>query len=555
MFQMPKMDQGGNRIPASVANVIELYLPNRLIDQFVYSTNAYAKRNMAPAKVSEVDRADILRFLAIYYYMGVVKLPCKRDYWKTDHSFWPFLHSVVVHMKRDRFEYLWKNIHMTEVEGPDLINELIDEDEESLDEVEEEEIDDDDDTVGNPEAVTWFSKAEPLMEQVRKVTKVLCKYPGFACSIDEMMKLFKGRSGQTWRMKHKPVKEGYKFFALCDVETGLVYSFFPDGRLNSNTIVETVGQLIRTLPDPDQRKYLIGLDNYFTTDKSMLDICSLGIGFVGTARGRRGWPPKELKEVEETRFNCTHLLPSTNGDYLMARWVDNNIVTMVTNVHRGNESVVKNRKKPRPNQVNKDNLDAVWGDDYCREIKIPCFIDDYNNMMLGVDKADQLIAYYRPKLRCRRVWMPIMFHALDILRINAYTVVKHCGDQRLEQKEFVEELIHVLLGRAASEEAAMTRNAVKKAGINTPSPTGKRPRTSTTNPTLPEERFLGIPSEHVQSITNKQGACRYCSYLNAMHKITAGATGDAPKVRNPSRVCVFCGVHLCLDHFAIYHQR
>jgi hypothetical protein len=33
----------------------------------------------------------------------------------------------------------------------------------------------------------------------------------------------------TVRMKKKPIKEGYKFYALCDASTGFVYCFVPDG--------------------------------------------------------------------------------------------------------------------------------------------------------------------------------------------------------------------------------------------------------------------------------------------------------------------------------------
>ena len=44
--------------------------------------------------------------------------------------------------------------------------------------------------------------------------------------------------------------------------------------------------------------------------------------------------------------------------------------------------------------------------------------------MGGVDKANQLIAYYCPDLRCRRTWMPILFHILDCMRVNAYIACK-----------------------------------------------------------------------------------------------------------------------------------
>ena len=445
---------------------------------------------------------------------------------------------------------------MTEVEELDETDDEVDEEDSTLDvvdidDVEEIDLDDDDAVNGNPATETWFSKAEPLMEQVKKTTLLLCKRPGTLCSIDEMMKLFKGRSGQTWRMKHKPIKEGYKFFALCDKETGLVFSFFPDGRLQSSTIAGIVGKLVDKLPEPDRYNYILGMDNYFTTDRVLCDVNRKRIGFIGTARGRRGWPPAEYKEIDEERFNCVHLMPSTEGDYLICRWVDNNIVTMVTNIHKGNESILKQRKRPRLTATNKDNFEPVWGEEFVRGIKIPTFIDDYNNTMLGVDKADQMIAYYRPKLRCRRTWMPIMFHCLDVLRINAYVVAKQLGDIRLEHKQFVEELINVLLGRATSEEAAMTRNAVRMAMMTTPTPT-KRKRTSATNPRLPEERFSGNRSEHVAIISKKQGACRYCSYLHAVAKGDI-ALATPPKIRTPARMCVACGVHLCLQHFDIYH--
>ena len=69
-------------------------------------------------------------------------------------------------------------------------------------------------------------------------------------------------------------------------------------------------------------------------------------------------------------------------------------------------------------------------------------IDDYNHWMLGVDKSDQLIAYYRPALRVRRYWMAMMFHGLDIIRVNSYIVHKNkMQDEALTHKDYTCELI------------------------------------------------------------------------------------------------------------------
>jgi Transposase IS4 len=90
----------------------------------------------------------------------------------------------------------------------------------------------------------WFAKVAPFMEHVIKVSKRLYRHPGFALSIHEMMRQFKGRTIQTHRMKGKPTKEGYKFFALCCATTGFVYDFFPDGRRERSTIAENVRNLV-----------------------------------------------------------------------------------------------------------------------------------------------------------------------------------------------------------------------------------------------------------------------------------------------------------------------
>jgi hypothetical protein len=126
--------------------------------------------------------------------MGVVKLPCKKDYFQTeDHDIWP--NHKAVHLTQDKFDYLWRNFH------PAFENEWTEEDELNG-------VDDEDESVtGNDEeppiAIAaankpWFHKVECVINHVNKVSQALCRHPGATLSIDEMMKLFKGRSFQTY---------------------------------------------------------------------------------------------------------------------------------------------------------------------------------------------------------------------------------------------------------------------------------------------------------------------------------------------------------------------
>jgi len=77
--------------------------------------------------------------------------------------------------------------------------------------------------------------------------------------------------------------------------------------------------------------------------------------------------------------------------------------------------------------TNRKHLEEVWGEKAVVDVHIPQIIDDYNHWMLGVDKADQFIAYYRPNLQCWRVWMPLLFHCFDVARVNSYIAASQLG--------------------------------------------------------------------------------------------------------------------------------
>ena len=76
--------------------------------------------------------------------------------------------------------------------------------------------------------------------------------------------------------------------------------------------------------------------------------------------------------------------------------------------------------------------------------------------MFGIDLVDQLIAYYRPKIRCRRTWMPLFLHRSDIIRVNSYVLYKETGYNHFDvnddginsHKQFLITFINSLIHRA-----------------------------------------------------------------------------------------------------------
>ena len=165
-------------------------------------------------------------------------------------------------------------------------------------------------------------KSQPFINQFNKANKLLCVRPSYQVALDEMMTRFKGRSADTYRMKSKPIKEGFKFFAVACSQSTFVYHMVSYGRVKTNVgIIKTVKALINVLPQRDKHKYLLSADNYFTYDKA-IDYCvANGVHVVGTAKAKRGWPPAALSSINENRFNFLHYLKSNSGKFLIYRWV------------------------------------------------------------------------------------------------------------------------------------------------------------------------------------------------------------------------------------------
>ena len=187
-------------------------------------------------------------------------------------------------------------------------------------------------------------------------------------------------------------------------------------------------------------------------------------------------PPKEYDPTEVNGFS--HVNNKNKYELLFEGGQCSGC--MVSTVHTGDEEVLKRRKKPRENQFNRKNVRQVWGSNWCANIKIPGCINDYNNMMGGVDKAYQMISNYRPKLRCRRTWMPMFLHSLDVCRLNSYII--SCKQRKggvKNQKDFLlGEWITSMNSRAEFDEQQQTRQAAASITPFITPADGKRKRMS-----------------------------------------------------------------------------
>jgi hypothetical protein len=106
-------------------------------------------------------------------------------------------------------------------------------------------------------------------------------------------------------------------------------------------------------------------------------------------------------------------------------------------------------------------VQAVFGSESKKKLKIPKIIDNYNHYMNGIDIADQLRSYYNTQKITRRNWMPIFFWLLDTAIINAYQIVRTMGSMQ-EQKEFRNELVWDLINFANDTGEIQLRSSLEK---------------------------------------------------------------------------------------------
>jgi Transposase IS4 len=135
--------------------------------------------------------------------MGVVRLPAYEDYWSSKYG--EFVCARYISL--NRFEDLKRYLHIS-----NLISNG------SLSDSQEDSLEDE-----TPEtSIGWWYKLEPIASEFRNSYS---KYwiSGINVSIDEMIIQFFGQSKYTFKAPDKPIKEGYKIFALCEV--GYIYYF------------------------------------------------------------------------------------------------------------------------------------------------------------------------------------------------------------------------------------------------------------------------------------------------------------------------------------------
>ena len=540
---------GQNRLPSCLmhADIIEphqifrLFFTEPILHLMVTNTNAYAsvKRGnipeppckpsaSTPRSWTPICRGELMCWLGILVYMGLVRLPAVADFWRGEHdTLWPH-HDFCQYMGQTRFEEIKRYFHISAPDAPKT----------------------------SPEGHRlWHGKVDPLLDTLRTSSQQY-RIPQSNVTVDEAMMRFLGRSVDICKMPGKPIEVGYKFHCLAD--RGYVWNFWPHSGTKNGydplppiAVRPTPGGLTPTgamvLYLAKQLPYTtmafnIFTDNYYTTVALLQQLRAIGIGGCGTTRKTGAGYPESLKvpEKAQTRVEYHYSTGAIAGGVAVLLWFDNAPVSLMTTIHRlkGRSSQVTKARK-RPTRSNPSAASQVFRTASQLLLDIPACVDDYNHNKVGVDVADQYRSYYSVQLVTQRNWFPIFFWALETALINSFIIysdIPSCS--KITHKDFRMQVAWELIMQGKR----------RKSHHQTASTTPHHPSTTTPQAShLP----ISVPKE-------ERHICEQCR-LQSITVRESGVPGSQSSLLPKSCwKCSSCNIFLCLNSsrncFFIYHR-
>jgi len=391
----------------SIEKSFSYFFTDEIIDIITKETNKYSfyileliKNNLHPNKklkqfkIKEVTKEEIKIFIGLIILMGVLKLPELRDYWSKD----PFIATVPFRFffGRDRFLYILRFLHVFDS------NTIQKENKDPLIRIRE-----------------FSNNLKSNFQKKSLLDKEL--------SVDEMIIPSKGRCKFRQYIKSKRHRFGMKVWALCDASSGYIYNFnFYVGKedeSSSKNLSEKV--VLNLLKDLNSSNHKIYMDAYFTSVPLFDKLNDLGYGATGVLKKNRKYLPKDIN----TKIELGDIISFTRGNILCFNWMDRKPVLMLTNCH--SNKLCKVTKQYNTN--------------FIKERSVPEAILNYNQYAHGVDRADQLMSYYKFKNKTIKVWKRVFFFLLEASIINSWILYKMKNNIKINGKNFRLSLAKIIL--------------------------------------------------------------------------------------------------------------
>ncbi len=437
-------------------------LPSSLMDLIAQHTTAYAHHCGACSSWS-TSTAEMYAFIGIMVYMGIAPLPQVHMYWSDLYS-----HSFVTSaFPRHRFMELLRYFHVSDPSHARNDDKL--------------------------------QKIRPLLTTLQS-TFSTSFLPPRNMTIDECMVGFKGRSGIKQYVKGKPVKWGYKVWAVVSDNYLLNFQVY-EGKGDSHE-QGLAHHVVMSLTQPwHGQQHLLFMDNFFSSPALYDALQRVGMRACGTVRLNRRDMPKALTSAKD-QLEQGEYAHQQRRDLTALVWRDRKPVFMLSTHCSALETT---------------HLERTKADGTVVHLPCPKIVEDYNLGRGAVDTVNQLHSNYYIGRKSSKWWPRLAWWLIDMCIVNAYRLHSFV-QQGQTQLAFRQELMHALVSKLA----AAPRDGKGRRGPQARSKHG---------------------SEHWPQRVEEQGDCVQCSKRS--------------ENRVRSRIiCKSCHVHLCIDPcFELFHKQ
>lgn len=374
-----------------------LFFDEEVMSNFVSATNWYGQTYITDWE-HDVDISEFRHFFAMILTQGMIKYPNRKMAFDDQTFGCRFLTDT---MSKKRFDQLLKAWHF-----------------ENLGRMSTEEVQN-------------FKKNNPFWAVKRLASSLSLKYMscyqcGQRLDIDEQCVPWKGRHKCRCYNPKKPEKWHFKIFGLNDSATGYQTNFYLYEGKAEQRPPDTPATLypIKKLLE-DQRyhnvNHLIATDNWYTSVPAAEFIKSeVHADYIGTIKTNKSHLPAEGKFAKtgggrkrrgDMKQMVAKMFDSPASDMYFIAWMDNNPVHLLSTIKSHRAEVTRNV----------ENASGKWTKQIFSQ---PSMVREYNHTMGGTDLGDQLLSYYRSRLRSFS-WIPrLLTHFLHTSVINAYILFK-----------------------------------------------------------------------------------------------------------------------------------
>lgn len=411
-FSGMKYIYSGILAQAKPIDYFDLFLTHDILEHIVQQTNLYATQELLVNDTSSQSRThawvpvtinEMVKFLGLIGWMGLVKLPAIKDYWRVHKLYGVPLARTV--MPRNRFELILKFIHFA------------------------------DNSVADPN-----DRLCKLRELLNMFVELYQKtyLPGKRVCVDESLIPWRGRLIFRQYIPNKAAKYGIKVFKLC-TEKGYTWNLKvycgkskdPESEVSEKTVMS----LAEGLLDEGRTVYT---DNYYTSIPLAYRLRRRKTHLVGTLRANRKYLPKEVVSAKLKRGEMA--AKQTKDGIVVLKWRDRRDVRMLS-TKTSALKVVRNRsRKNTP------------------IIKPEC-IEDYNNGKSSIDLSDQMATYGSALRRCTKWYRKLVFEIIwGTSLVNAHFLYnEYTTNKKLTITEFREQVITAMLEKDVSADPTASR--------------------------------------------------------------------------------------------------